>query len=230
MNLDFYNILLEDGFYRIFYFSCLLLSTVIGLRYIKKVDTGFKWLVILILLTLVNEIVARICLYGLIDTNNIIYNIFTPIEYTIYVIIFTQFLNSKKYQKLLWLSALGLFLMEILNTFFFQPLNQLGTYVIMVESVLLVFLSLVLFLKIRESPSQGNLLREGVFWFNSAVLCYYAFSTFHWGFHNMEVYNMEDPPLILYDIFKIMSGILYLSFSTAIFLNAMTRPSIPKKT
>jgi len=56
------------------------------------------------------------------------------------------------------LSVIGLFLLEIVNTIYIQPLNVSSTNVMMVESVLLVFLSLVLFLKILKSPSQGNLL------------------------------------------------------------------------
>jgi hypothetical protein len=216
------------GYNDIFYYSCLLLSAISGLYCIKKVDTAFRWLAMLIVLTFLSELIAKYISYGLNKQNNIIYHIFTPIEYTFYILIFTQFLHNKKRQKLFWFSALGLFLLEIGNTIFFQKLNEAPTNVIMVECVLLVFLSLLLFLKIRESPSQGNLLREGVFWFNSAVLCYYAFSTLHWGFHNMEVYNMENPPLILYHLNKILSGFLYLTFSMAILLNAMARSSISK--
>jgi hypothetical protein len=217
------------GYNDIFYYSCLLLSAAIGMYCIKKVDTSFKWLAILILLTLVSESIAKYLSFGLGKPNNIVYHIFTPIEYTLYVIIFSQFLNNKKREILLWLSAIGIFLLEIVNSNFFQPLHMACTNVIMVEGVLLVFLSLVLFLKIRETPSLGNLLREGVFWFNSAVLCYYAFSTMHWGFHNMEVYNLEDPPLILYDIHKFLSGILYLIFSMALLLNAVANTSVNKK-
>jgi len=218
------------GYIDIFYYSCLLLSALTGLYCFKKVDTSFKWLAILILLTLVSETIAKyISTYANDPNNNIVYHIFTPIEYTCYILIFTQFFSNKKKKNLLWLSALLLFLLEIVNTYFFQDLKEASTNVIMVESVLLVFLSLVLFLKIRGTPSLGNLLREGVFWFNSAVLCYYAFSTLHWGFHNMEVYNLENPPLILYYLNKILSGFLYLTFSIAILLNAMATSTILKK-
>jgi len=213
-------------FYDIFYYGCLLLAAITGLWYFHKADTEFKWLAVLILLTLVSELIAKYIAYGLDKPNSIVYHVFTPIEYTIYVIIFQGFLDHKKWNALLWLSAIGLFLFEIGNTIFFQSLHETNTNVMITESVLLVFLSLMLFLKIRETPSSGNLLTEGVFWFNSAVLCYYAFNSLIWGFHNMKVYTLENPPQVIYDLNLILSGLLYLTFSTAIILNTFAKPSI----
>ena len=194
----------------------------------KKNSTGFRWLVLLIILTLVSELTAKYIAFSLVKPNSIVYHIFTPIEYTIYVIIFNHFIARKKWQTLLKASAIGLILFECINTLYFQSLREANTNVMILESVFLVFLSLLLFLKIRETPSPTNLLREGVFWFNSAVLCYYAFNTLIWGFHNMKVYTFENPPQIMYDFNLILSGLFYLAFSMAIFLNTMTRSSIHK--
>ena len=210
MNVDFYDI---------FYYGCLLLSAITGLWYVHKVDREFKWLAILMLLTLISEMIAKYIAFGLNKPNNVVYHIFTPIEYTVYVIIFQGFLEHKKWNKLLWLSAIGLIFIEIINTIYFQPLDEMNTNVLIPESVFLVFLSLMLFLKIRETPSPENLLRAGVFWFNSAVLCYYAFSILVWGFHNMKVYLLDDPPKFIYDLLLVLSGFLYLTFSLAILLN-----------
>lgn len=220
---------MKVDFYDIFYYGCLLLAAITGLWYFKKADTVFKGIAILILLTLISELIAKYIAFGLNKPNSIVYHLFTPVEYTIYVIIFQGFLDHKKWNTLLWLSAIGLFLFEIVNTIFFQSLSVTNTNVMITESVLLVFLSLMLFLKIRETPSIGNLLKEGVFWFNSAVLCYYAFNSLIWGFHNMKVYTLENPPQVIYDLNLILSGLLYLSFSTAIILNSFAMRSIVKK-
>ena len=210
MNFDFPHI---------FYYSSLLISAAIGLLCITKVETEFKWLAILMLLTLISEMIAKHIAFGLNKPNSIVYHIFTPIEYIVYVIIFQGFWGHKKWNKLLWLSAIGLIFIEIINTIYFQPLDETNTNVMITENALLVFMSLLLFLKIRETPSVSNLLREGVFWFNSAVLCYYAFSTLVWGLHNMKVYLLDDPPQFIYDLNLVLSGFLYLTFSLAILLN-----------
>ena len=219
---------MQVDFYSIFYYSCLSMAAGMGLFCMKRNSIGFRWLAILVVMTLVSEFTAKYIAFGLDKPNSIVYHIFTPIEYSIYVIIFNHFIARKKWQKLLKASAIMLVLFEIINTIYFQPLREANTNVMILESVFLVFLSLLLFLKIRETPSPTNLLREGVFWFNSAVLCYYAFNTLIWGFHNMKVYTFENPPQIMYDFNLILSGLFYLTFSVALFLNAMTRPSIHK--
>lgn len=213
-------------FYDIFYYGCLLLAVITGVWCFHKVDTEFKWIAILIFLTLISELIAKYIAFGLEKPNSIMYHVFTPIEYTIYVIIFQGCLDHKRWNTLLWLSAIGLFLFEIVNTIFFQSLHVTNTNVMITESVFLVFLSLMLFLKIRETPSIGNILREGVFWFNSAVLCYYAFNSLIWGFHNMKVYTLENPPKVMYELNLVLSGLLYLTFSMAIILNTFAKPSI----
>jgi hypothetical protein len=87
------------------------------------------------------------------------------------------------------------------------------------ESVILVFLSLMLFLRIKESSSYENLLIEGIFWFNSGVLMYYAFNILVWGFHSIKIYHMINPPNIIYSINLFFCGLLYLAYFIAIYLN-----------
>jgi len=42
----------------------------------------------------------------------------------------------------------------------------------------------------------------------------------------MKVYTLENPPQVIYDLNLILSGLLYLTFSTAIILNTFAKPSI----
>lgn len=208
-------------FYDIFYYCSLVLSVVVSCFLFRKADEGFRWLTVLLIITLINESVAKYVAYGLHQSNGIVYHIFTPIEYTLYVIIVSKFLRHKKLNILLWLSALGLILFEIVDTHIFQSI-QLNNAMI-AESTLLVILSLILFLKIRQTPSKENIINRGVFWFASAMLCYYAFNILIWGFHNMKVYLLDNPPQIIYDFNMILSGILYLTFTIAIILHAKSK-------
>jgi len=213
-------------FYNVFYYSSLIISALIGIVYFKKVETPFRWIAILIWMTLLSEGVAKYIAYGIGQTNNEVYHIFTPLEYIIYIFIFTGFLNSKKWNAMLWLSAAGLVLLEIGNTIYFQSWKEMNTNTIITENVLLVFLSLVLFLRIRKIPFQQNLLKEGVFWFNSGVLCYYAYNIMISGLQSMKVYLLDNPPLVIYDFNLILSGLLYLTYSAAILLSSTNRKQI----
>lgn len=214
MTLDFIDL---------FYYVSLTFSAAAGIYYYKKVDAPYRWIAILMLLTLVSELVAKYIAFGLNVPNNVVYHVFTPLEYAIYILIFNSFLGRKAWTKFLWLSLGLLIALEIVNTLFFQPLYVFNTNTITVENAFLVILSLILFLKIRQHPSQQNLLKDGVFWFNSAVLCYYAYNVLYQGLHKMQVYLLDNPPQIIYDFNMLFSGLLYLTFTFAIYLNAKHR-------
>lgn len=218
---------IQADVFDVFYYCSLLISAAAGCAYYKKTDLPYKWLTTLMILTLVSELIAKYIAFGIEISNSVVYHIFTPIEYTIYVIIFINFIQNNKLNILLWTSALLLLLFEIGNTIFFQPLQETNTNTMIAESTLLVILSLRLFLKIRATPSQQNILKRGDFWFASAVLCYYAFNILIWGFHSMKVYLLDNPPQIIYNVNMLLSGFLYITFITAIILNSMPKHQTP---
>jgi hypothetical protein len=219
MHLDIYDII---------YYSNLLISALVGCVLFRKIEIQYKWLTVLIVLTLISEMTAKYVAYGLDKPNSIVYHFFTPLEYILLVIIFIYFINQKKWNRIITGSAAGLLVFEIVNTIYFQPLQETNTNTIIMESTLLVGLSLLLFLKIRETPSKQNILKKGVFWFNSAVLCYYSFNIIIWGFHSMKVYLLDNPPQIIYDFNMILSGILYLIYMLAIILNSKRVSETPE--
>jgi hypothetical protein len=206
-------------FYRAFYYSVLIIAACISVLCFKKADKTFRWLCLLIILTLISELISR---YFSIHRkpNGIIYIIFTPIEFFIYAMIYNLFFNDKFWAKVLFISVAGLIALEIINTLFFQHLAA-PTNIMNVEGVLLVILSLKFFINISEKPVYENVLYESVFWFNSAVLIYYAFDVLVWGLHTL-IYQLKNPPMIIYQILLLFSGFLYVTYSVAILLNLVS--------
>jgi hypothetical protein len=190
-----------------------------------KVSGPFQWLSVLILMTLLSEGLAKTVVYFHLFSNNVIYHFFTPLEYGLYVIIFSKIFESKRVIRLLYASWAILVLAEIFNTIYFQPFDQTNTNIMILESVLLVFFSLLLFLKIKDSLKYDNLLTEGVFWLNSAILVYYSFNILVWGFHSFKIYNMDNPPVIIYKVNLLFSAFLYLVMGYAIQLDYLNNTS-----
>jgi hypothetical protein len=124
---------------------------------------------------------------------------------------------------MLGFSFLFLLLAEIINIVFFQPLHIANTNTIIIESIFLICISLAMFNKIRESMQYQHLLKEGIFWFNSAVLIYYSISFLIWGFHSIRVYEMKNPPLVIYSLNLFFSALLYLFYSFSLFENFFTK-------
>ncbi len=206
-------------FYRAFYYTVLLFSTGISLLFFSRVNKTFRWLCVLLVLTLLSELISR---YFSLQRkpNGIVYIIFTPVEYLIYAVIFNLFLADKLWTKIIFASVACLIILEAVNTEFIQGLAT-PTNIMNAEGVLLVVLSLKLFITISEKPVYENVLKESVFWFNSAVLIYYAFDVLIWGLHSL-VYRLKDPPRVIYQLLLLFSGLLYLAFTASVLLNYLS--------
>jgi len=203
--------------YSVFYYTVLIIGATICMICFNKVDRPFKWVCVLIILTLSSELIAGYFSFHR-KNNGIVYVIFTPVEYFVYAMVYKTFFNDKKWSKILYFSVAFLIVAEVINTIFFQSAKKTPTNIIDIESVLLVILSLKLFINIRKKPVYENVLNEGVFWFNSAVLFYYSFDILFWGFHNI-VFRLNNPPPIIYSGLLLFSGLLYIAYASSILLN-----------
>jgi hypothetical protein len=209
-----------SNFYHSFYYSLLIAASVSCLVLFRHAQKTFRLLTVLTVLTLLSELIAKYVAVNIGD-NSIVYHFFTPVEFFFYVLIYRQFFNNKKWNYILWICFVFFLLAEILNTIFYQPLSITNTNVLILESILLVVFSLSLFIKIRGSAYHEDILKEGVFWFNSAVLFYYACCVLIWGFHSIKVYYMKNPPMFIYDFLLILSGLLYAIYAFAVGMNAI---------
>ncbi len=210
-------------FYHSFYYSALIIATLTGIACLAFSGRGFKTLIVLLIITFISEVASKVVAVDRDFSNNVIYHIFTPVEFLLYATIYIHFLNSYKWKKILAASVVFMILFEVVNSFFLQGLNQTNTNSIILESILLIFLSLRLFLKLGESAVFENIIKSGVFWFNGAVLIYYSFNIMVWGFHSIKVYQMKNPPTIMYDLLLLMSGLLYITFAISILLQLFNR-------
>jgi hypothetical protein len=216
------------NFYHSFYYSILIASALTALVLFRGLDTVFKWLAILLFATLLSELIAKYISFSLRKSNNPVYHIFTIIEYILYAFIYSYFFSTKKYRSFLIISAWGLLGLEIINVLFFQNLQTDNTNTMMLESLLLIFLSLTLFMEIKNSLKYKNIFQEGIFWFNCAVLFYYSFSVLIWGLHGLKIYELKDQPMVVYDLILLLSGLLYLFYSFSIVLNFRSHKALNK--
>jgi len=208
-----------SDFYHIFYYISLIITALTSLVLIRNIDFPFRLLAGLIIVTLGSELIAKYISGHLGRDNSIVYHVFTIVEYIFYSLIYASFFKNRRYDHILFALVILLLATEILNIIFFQSLFDSDTNTVLLESVLLIFLALLLFDKIRESNDYKNILKENIFWFNCAVLVYYPFNVLIWGFHSIKVYQLKDPPILIYYINFIFSGMLYLFYSLLIIRN-----------
>lgn len=223
----FYRSIFYD-FYHGFYYSILLISAIVGMLYFNRSQKPYKWISALLMFTLVSEVTSKYISFFPNGITSIVTHISIPLEFFFYVRIYQNFLESKKWNIILTWSVVIFLLAEIINTIYFQQLDQTPTNMLILESILLVFLSLRLFLHIRETRVFENVTKAGVFWFNSAVLIYYSFNILIWGFHSLKVYQLKNPPAIMYQLLLLFSGMLYFIYATSIIIDNIYNRKIQK--
>ena len=214
-------------FYRGFYYSILFVAVIISLIHFRHVGKAFKWISLLLIITLISDLIASYVYFAFRYPKNIIYHFFTPIEYFIYASAYVAFLNNKKWNRILMISVAVFVGVEILNTLFLQPLKKFPSNIFIVEDLLLVYLSLILFSRMRSMKLSNNLLKEGIFWFNSSVLFYCSLDILISGLLNLVISPQRVPGFIL-NILLLFNGLLYACFAISIILNANFSRKTPK--
>lgn len=209
-----------DIYHSLYYGALCLAALASGLLFFR-LQHVFRILSLMIIVTLISELTAKYVAYSYQFSNNIIYHFFTPVEYGFYTAIFAGFLQQRTWTRVLVVSWIILAGIGIVNALYIQPLHQSNTNIMIMESVFLVFFSLILFLKMKDDAMYDDILKEGVFWFNSAVLMYYSFNILVWGFHSFKIYTLRDPPVIMYHINLIFSALLYTTYVYAMYLSKL---------
>lgn len=184
-----------------------------------QVQKPFRWICILILYTCTHEIVSKYAAMHIAKSNSVISHFTVLPEFIIYLIIYGYFFQQKKWNQRLFALGIVFIIFQCINTYFFQPLSVTNTNALLLQAILLVFLSLMLFVSIRENMGYINLFAQGIFWFNTIVLVYYSFSILIWGFHSIKVYLLSRPPKIVYTSLLAFSALLYITFVVSIILN-----------
>lgn len=202
------------------YLLVLFSTSIISIFSFNKIDESYKFLALLIYCTFLTEISA-ILFAKYFHSNHNVFQIFTIIEYYFYTKIFSAFIKAEKLKKIISFSFYIFLIISILNIFFLQPISTSNTNTIILECYLIVVMSLLLFIDIRNNLEYHNILTEEVFWFNSAVFIFYSINIIIWGLRSLKVYNLKNPPEIVYNqLLWFLCIILYSVFTISIVKNA----------
>jgi hypothetical protein len=165
---------------------CLLLLIVSGIgifRY-KLLTTPFKvlaWSVIAICLL---AFLSRF--FSVMYHNNApILQIQVITEYVFYSITYYYLFKNKIIKKAVIASIILVSVFFLINTLFFQPFaHKFPTNVYFLTQALYAILSLLLFKEMLMYPLKVNIIKQSVFWFNTAILFYATTMFFNLGLSN----------------------------------------------
>jgi len=182
----------------------------------KEKSVSIKILMLLIVLTLLNEIIATIYAYK-IGNSNIIYGFYNPIELFLICLYYNYSIDNFTQGRIgIVIGTFGL-LIGYVNYFIIQSPWELNNFYLLFESLVVVFLCLYSFYRLLLSDDNLILTRSPHFWVTSNFLFYWTSTLFLWGTYGYLTKTAGIANDILLNVLLIVNIITYLGFG-AIFI------------
>lgn len=201
------------------YLFVLLLITIFGIVRYKKLAIPFMLLTAIIGITVILESISRVFAVVYHDSRPI-YHITSFAELNFYFLIFYFLFNQKIIKKVVIFLIIFFNLFSIVNSFFLQPYqNTFPSNVLLPVQICYAILSLLMFRQMLSNALEINITKQGIFWYNSAMLFISTSLFFYLGLNNYYVkhhLNMDILQILGYGI----NYIFYLMLGYSIYLNS----------
>jgi hypothetical protein len=209
----------------IFYWLLLLIVSIIGMVRYKKLTIPFKLITILIFLTLLLEVIAKGC--AIKYKNNIpVLHIISITEYVLFSVIY-YFSFKSRVIRISIITALGIFIVFFfVNSIFIQPYyRDFPSNMVIPSEIAYAIFSLLLFKQMLLYPLPVNIVKQSVFWFNTAILFFSTTMFFNLGLTNYYIKHHLNDRLI-FDFNFAINMIFYFLIGISILMdNKATSPN-----
>jgi len=195
----------------------LLIVAFIGILRLQKLSPPFKLLIVSVTISFI------LCVLSIIvslryKNNAAVLQIVCISEYVFYSLIYYYLFKNKIIKKAILLSILIISIAFLMNAVFFQSfLKVFPTNINIPAQILLAVFSLLLFKEMLLHPLKINIIKQGIFWYNTAIL---FFSTTMFVFLSLSNYlasrNLNDDFkwyfwYLIVDIFHLLLGVAILT-------------------
>jgi len=141
------------------------------------------------------------------------------LEYVFYAIIYYNLFRGRAVKKFILVTIALFFVFFVINALFFQSFTTVfPTNAIMTAEILYVIFAILLFRQMLRYPLQVNIMKQSVFWFNTAILFFSTTMFLNLSLMNFYgKYHRDTITLILYFwysidiVFSILIGISLLT-------------------
>lgn len=194
----------------------LCLASTTGLIRYKKLDRASRLIVWYIVLTFIMEALAMLA--AIIYRNNLpIYHVYSPLQFLVLSIYFNISEDQKRIKPAGWIIGIGGFILSICNSIYLQPLTELNTNFIVLESFLVIAMSLFAFYRLLSSDFMYVHLSPR-FWFSAIFLVFWSFTFFYWLVGVLIYKSMPDKAIWLNIMIWFINIFTYSAFA-AVFLS-----------
>ena len=203
------------------YLIVLLITWIMGLYNFKKLSSPYRVLTIFILVTFISELTTRIFIK---EYRNSCppYHIYQPLQYFFITTFYFHYL--KKSRAIICWSWVAFIIFSMINTSLMQDVWMVPTNAMLPSNIIYVLCSLLLFKNMLQHTEEKQLLRQGLFWYNTSTLILYTFNFFCWSFFNFLL-RTKNSTLALSDITYVLNMQYYLTTGIVIYLDSRRSPN-----
>ena len=199
------------------YLGILLVNSVMGVVNYKKLSAPIRGLTHVILITLISEMTAEYLSYKK-NNNSEVYHFYVIISFWLYFLIYYNLFKSIRLKLIFFNLAILFTIFCVINSLFYEKLDNIPSINLMLNNVFLVILSLFCFKNLIDQNPFEDIRGNSFFWLNTSVLVYYTLQIFSWGIMNYLIKAHKNVmPLIIFGIF--LSIIYYIALGVAILLD-----------
>ncbi len=186
-----------------------LVPLIAGICAYRRSSTEMRILTIFLVFVLLIEILGFSLFYNNFD-NSWLFHIFTLIEYSFLVFIFSNWQINTILKHILRLSILFFTLVWISAKLLFENFNSMDNYTASLESILLIAIS-VLTLYSLTKENEKPLFIDSRFWICGAVLIYFSGNFMTFAFSNIIGSLLADKIILppIHSILNIIANLCY---------------------
>ncbi len=188
-----------------------------GIYVYKFLDIKAKILLLLLVVTIIVEITATYCAY-VYKNNFYVYGLFNPIQLFMICWYYNEAVYSIGKRKVGLAIGSFAFIVAIVNYFFIQSPSIMNSNFLLLESLIVISLSLYAFYDMLVTDEDKNLLAEPHFWVSSLFMFFWTSTFLSWGVYDYLRLNVKGGTAFIHDLLLVVNVITYLGFGTVFLL------------
>lgn len=207
------------------YIIPLLLSTLLSLKSFRlSWPTPYKMFSFLLVCITVVEITAILWKYffyskigaGHFSNSNIwLYNCFLIPQYLLYMLVYYKLLISSFLKKTIVITAILFSVFTVINLLFFQPIDTINSFPLIVASLIMLLLTTGYFEQIRKGKEIIQLTSEPMIWISLGAFIFHTANLPYIISLNYLIHNNIPLAIALFYIYLGLNCIMYTFYSIA---------------
>jgi len=175
------------------YCAMLLIISFVGMYCYQQLSAAFRVLAWSVIMTFIIAVASKIA-NAKYHNNYPVIHIEGITEYVFYSLVYYYLFKSKAIQKVIMISIPVMTGFFFFNAVFLQPFfTVFPTNLNIPAQILYAAFSLLLFREMLNYPLKVNIVQQGAFWFNTAMLFFALTMFFNLGISNYLTLKPDDP-------------------------------------